>query len=367
MAKERARPKTSLTAEKAVKAIQAGDLQPVYYFHASLTPPRGLERDRKSPFNDYLLDLALKGITKAVVDGNVKDLNYNVFVGGEHDLGTAIQVAETYPMMRPKRLVIVKDAHAINADGWSKALAYLANPAPTTCLVFIGVHLPTQNKGGKAAKSAILESAACVKMEPFKRARDVQPFVSAEFRRRKLKIERGAEQVLLDLLGVDFNEILQAIEKLELFAGESRSVTLADVKTVVGATRLEEIWNLQDSLASRNLGAALMYLGKYLDNAKTEDEIQLIGALIRLYQELIALRRLLDAGLSPGQASKQYPGNPYVVQKRIKQAQGHTRASLAAALAALQDCDHAIRSSRVPNPILFSRFVMKACARPARR
>ncbi len=360
-AKVRQRPKRSLTPEKLFEALKNGELEPVHYFYASATPARGPGRGAASPFNDYLLDRALERIRRIAVDGNVRDLNYNLFVAPDAAMAEVIRIAETFPMMRRNRLVIVKDAHAFRAADWQAAAAYFANPAPSTCLVLVGEHFPTRNKGGEAGRQLVLEYASCTRFEPFTRPRDVAPFLKDEARRRKLRLDPQAERGILDAVGCDMNQILQALDRLEHFVSDEGVVRLADVKQCVANTRIEEIWDLLDALAERRLGPALDRLARLLENAKPEDEILLMGQLIRLYEGLAGMRMKLDTGQSPAQVAKNWPGHPFVVEKRLRNVQALGMPYLTRTLRGLHDCDRAIRSSRVPGRVHFERFVMQVC------
>lgn len=359
--KARKRPKTSLSPDKLLESLKRKELAPVYYFYASETPPRAMDKNRQSPYNDYLLDKVMDIIRQLVVGGDTKDFNYGMFIAGDTPLADAVAIASTYPMMRDKRLVIVKDAHEYKADDWRSAFAYLENPSPSTCLVLLGVHFPTQNKGGNDAKQAILNNATCVRFAPFNKPAEVAPYIKAELKARNMKMMPKAESMLLDLVGADLNEIVQSLEKLELFAANKDVIRVEDIEKCVAKTRIEDIWGLQDGLAERRLQAALPALGRLLENSKPADEIQLVGALIRLYTDLLNLRKKLDKGISPGRLKQETSGNPWAVDKKIKQASKTNSRALIKAINDLHKLDVAIRSSRVPNKVHFERFVMRAC------
>jgi len=363
----RKRPKSSLTPDKLFKAIKDDELAPVYYFYASEKPVRASEKAKKSPFNDYLLDNAMLGIRKNVVDNNTKDFNYSLFIAGDSQLEAAIDVARTYPMMRPKRLVIAKDAHMFKADDWRSAVSYLEDPSPSTVLVLLAEHLPTQNKGGNAAKQAILANATCVRFAPFTKAADVMPYVKHELKKRHLKIERAAEGMLLELIGPDLNELIQAIEKLELYTAGRDTIKTGDVEHCIAQTKVEELWGLQDALADRRLGPALSSLTRLLENSKPEDHIMLLGSLVRMYKDLSGVRQMLDSGLSANQVTTSFPGHPFRVKNLVRQAQRLSMSHLVKIINYLHDLDRAIKSSRVPTTTHFEHFIMRACGAPRKR
>ncbi|RJO63394.1 MAG: DNA polymerase III subunit delta [Myxococcales bacterium] len=347
------------TPEEFLAAVRQGDVAPAYYFHAGDADRFGGAKQKASPYNDYLLDGALDALQRAIVGGSLRDFNYAVFVASDGTLPQAIAIAETYPMMRPRRLVIVKEAHEARADDWRAALRYLENPAPTTCLVFIGESLPGPSKGGAEAKAAVEAGCVLVRFAPFTKAKEVQPYLQTEIKRRGKKMERAAETLLFDLAGFDLNELSLALDKLALYVAERETIALADVEQCIAKTRLDAVWGLQDALAERHLGRALAQFDAFLENARTEDELFLMGSLVRFLRDLLDIRLLLDGGAPAAEIAKAIGGNPWATNKKIDQARAHTAQSLAAALDALHRTDVALRTSRAPNEALFARFAMR--------
>lgn len=344
-----------------IRQLASGEAAPLYFIHAGERPRRGAGQSGQSPYNDYLLDRLLDAFRRAVVDGNTKDFNYNQFIAPESGMDTVLGVAQTYPMMRKRRLVIVKDAHQFKSADWSRAEGYFPNPSPSTVLVLVGEHLPSGSKGGPKALKLVKDSCVLVSVEPFGRPQDIAPYLAAELQQRGLSLDKRAEAMLMDLLGTDMNEILGALDKLELYAGERRSLNAEDVQRCVSRTRGEELWGFQDALGNRQLGTALPLLGRLLENARPDDEIQLVGALIRHFRGVAEFRRLLDQKIPRNSLLSIVPGSPFANKKRLEQAERHSASSMATLLAELEKLDQGIRSSRVPNATLFERFVMRAC------
>lgn len=356
----------SQTVDQVQAAARAGTLEPLYYFYATVgsgggSDKRNPDKGKRSPFNDYLLEQTLEAVKLACVGGKRNDFNFNAFIASETGMDKVLAVAQTYPMMAKRRLVIVKDAQDFRADDWRSAERYFKNPAPTTCLVLVGEQLPTRNKGGEAAKALVESTACCVAFAPFFRKNELLPYLDRELKARGLSFQRDAEALLLDLLGFDLTELCGALDKLALYLNGRGQVGVADIQACVARTKAEEIWGLLDALAEKKLAVALKHLLTYLDNAKQEDEILLIGQLIRSFTGLIDIRRLLDAGASEGEVLSAIGGNEWAAKKRMGQAKGHSLAGLLRSLRALQTLDMAVRSSRVPHHAHFERFVMRAC------
>lgn len=357
----RKRPKKSLAADKLLDAVKAGSIEPVYYFYATQSPSKGYDKEKASPFNDFLLSRAVDAIMAKVVDSNPKDMNFSSFIGGEAKLEEVIAVAQTYPMMRERRLIIVKDAQNFRSGDWDFAFRYLENPSPLTCLVFIGEHFPTRNKGGEKARQALFESATAVSFKPFRNTRELAPFFTAELRKRKVKMTPDAKALLFDMIGADLTQLLQTLDKIMLYIGDGGEITASDVAECVAQTKAANVYALMDALAERRLALALNELKSILTNATTTDEMMLMGSLNWLYSDLKTFREALDKGLSRAEIKKTTPGNAWAVEKRLNQAGRLSSKQVALMMDALHDCDKALHEARTPNHVLFERFVMRAC------
>ncbi|MCK6547251.1 hypothetical protein L6R52_15475, partial [Myxococcota bacterium] len=100
-----------------------------------------------------LVDEAVRTIKQYALPKNARDFNFDTFSGQSTPLNRIVEAAEMMPAFAPRRLVLVEHADKIDLDAGDddgksekkekkrRALAsfldYLANPSPTTVLVFV--------------------------------------------------------------------------------------------------------------------------------------------------------------------------------------------------------------------------------------
>ena len=103
--------------------LKAGKFAPLYLFEGK---------------EAYLREQAVKRFAIAAVDDAMRDFNYARLALNEGDLGEALALANQFPMISARRLVVVTAFEAVNDERQLEQLkAYLQNPADTTVLVFV--------------------------------------------------------------------------------------------------------------------------------------------------------------------------------------------------------------------------------------
>ncbi len=191
--------------------------------------------------------------------------------------------------------------------------------------------------------------------------------IGAMLREKGLSAEPAAVQMILDRLGADSRLIAMEIEKLSLYLGETKRVTVKDVEAVVSSTLTSVMWDLQDALGERKLAKAVEILREML--ADGESAIGVVVSLSNRLRDLLLYREGMDQGWLhvrgesaewgslPGEvdalfssAFKRDPrtAHPFVVGRMAKQARNYTAAVLRRNQAILTDSYEALVSSRVP-------------------
>ncbi len=346
------------TFEKFQTDVKAGKIQPVYFFHALERASRG-SASTTNAFNQYLLDRAIAMLQDAVVDGNQKDFNYNLFVAGESGIDKVVDIAITYPMMREKRLIVLKEANKLLSEDWRKLAEYLNDPAPTTCIIIVSPSPPAGNKGSEAAKLGLAKSATWVKFAPLKYPSEAKPLLQNELKARKRSMEPAAVDLLIDSIGTDLLELVGAVEHIMIYVGERERITLKDVEACIAVAPMETVWNLHDGLATRNIAKSLAALEQLTQNAKVGDYLFITGSLIRLVKDLFEMRLAIDEGRSPtgaGGARLSFPQ-----KKKLEQARRLNSRQLVAMIRGLHECDRKMKSSRLSNRTILEKFVIDAC------
>lgn len=206
------------------------------------------------------VNAALRGIA-------LPAFNHGTYKAGESG-AEAIATARTLPMMAAKRLVVVRDLHEGTDAFYEALLGYLARPSDTTVLVLAGSGFPKVEKGGRNWSSGVTKAVAGLGGFALDRKSAIDPVrfaVDAAAARGKRLDVRTARQ-LVELTGAGLGPLVQEVEKLSLYAGDSAEITPRHVEEASALVADAVIWDLTTALAQRDRGPTLVALQRLLDD-----------------------------------------------------------------------------------------------------
>ena len=113
----------SPTAEDVVRDVRAGRVAPVYYLMGE---------------EDYYINELGEFLTNTLLKPEERDFNLDIVYGADTTIAQVVELAQAYPMMADRRVVVVREAQALRSlDALED---YLKQPNPTTVLVFCHKH-----------------------------------------------------------------------------------------------------------------------------------------------------------------------------------------------------------------------------------
>src|SRR5258707_4829863 len=103
-----------------------------------------------------------------------------------------------------------------------------------------------------------------------------------------VKVDQDAARELVDALGADMMLVSHELEKLILFVGEKKHITLGDVETMVLAAKQRSLYELTDAISARDKTRALAVLDALLSTSEGDD-----AAIGHLYMLARTFRQML--------------------------------------------------------------------------
>ena len=110
------------------------------------------------------------------------------------------------------------------------------------------------------AVAVIHELESPEKNKPWQLAKYARDVTLARLKQVGLKMESRAMSAFLDKVSTDARQIANEIEKLSVYVGDRREVTMADVDMIVSSTGELAAWDFADAVGARDLPKALSVL-----------------------------------------------------------------------------------------------------------
>ena len=161
--------------------------------------------------------------------------------------------------------------------------------------------------------------------------------LAAEF---DLKFETEALEIFVRLAGADTQQLRNELEKLDLYLGEKRGVTVKIVRELVAKSTAGVIWELGACISKRRLRESLALLDQLLFQGETPIGILFVAIIPTVRNLLVVkdlmLRRKVPAPQMPFHFSRTLSGLPEDATRHLPRKKDGTINAYALGLAALE-------------------------------
>ena len=354
-------------SERFVDAVKSGKLAPGYIFIGDEAFFRKRCRD---------------AILQHLVPAEVRELSLYDMDLSEVELREVLDRARTPSLMSPFQVFFVRGIKNLYGRGkhdeeFAVIEEYFKDPNPAALLIFVADHISipadarrmdlTDKERYERIRETlgefvpVLEFARVEENDAVKWAVDT---ASAE----GVKLDTDAARELVDSLGGDMMMVANELEKLVLFVGEKKRITLGDVETLVLAAKQRSFYELTDAISSRDCARALAVLDAILSTGDGEDAA--IGHLYMLArtfrQMLVILERNVRDSRALWQALWQgFRIPPFAAEDVIRQARRYkSRRELTSAIRRVARADLALRSNPPSKRLVLENLVLDLTSEP---
>jgi DNA polymerase-3 subunit delta len=351
-----------MTPAQFLARIRKKDIAPAYLFLG----PEAYERRR---CREALLDAVLAGDRE---NGLTQyDLN-------ESELAQVIDDARSLSLFAAERVILVSSAEAVlprsrlseedAGDGGASAedlVSYMKDPSPGVVVVFDCSRFEMEGEDKRKLDRVRKFYAAVpetVEMRPYS-AEDARLEARTLANRAGLSIDDAALELLVEALGADVQRIAVEMEKLALYAGRERPVSVDDIAALVPDARSTTIFVLVNALGRRDRTRSL----QVLDTLSKEGEYLPLALAFLSTQFRLALVAKEAGFRSPQQIQAHFArmGVPMWGSRADQVYQTLSRFSkeqLTRAMRLIYQTDKGLRDARPDDRIVMERFVLELTA-----
>ena len=331
----------------------------------------------------FLYERCRRAVLDALVPPEMRDFCLSELDLAETSIFEALDRAQTPSLMAPFQVLFIRNLKQLYTRGAKKdefaAIdAYFRSPNPQALLIFVADHLripsdprrmDMQDKDRyERIRETLGDWCGIVELARVDEA-DALKWIAAEARRREVDFDQDAARELADALGADMMLIASEVEKLVLFAGAKKHVTLGDVETMVLAAKQRSLYELTDAISARDRARALSLLDGLL-NASDGGEDAAIGHLYMLARTFRQMLVILEKNVRDSRAIWQalwqgFRMPPFAAEDVIRQARRYkSRRDLMRALRLIARADLELRSQPPDKRLVLERLVLELASEP---
>src|SRR5690242_19740537 len=330
----------------------------------------------------FLYERCRRVVLDTLVDPALRDFSLAEIDLAETSIFESLDRAQTPSLMAPFQVLFLRNVKTLYGRGAKKdefaALdAYRRSPNPQALLIFVAdhLHLPSDlrrmDMQDKDRYERIRETLGdwCGMVELVRvEETDAMRWLVAEAEKRGTAFEVDAARELADALGSDLMLMASELEKLVLYTGERRRITLGDVETMVLGAKQRSLYELTDAISAKDRVRALLVLDAMM--ASEEGEEAAIGHIYMLARTFRQMLVILEKNVRDSRAIWQalwqgFRLPPFAAEDVIRQARRYkSRRELTRALRLLAQADLALRSNPAGKRLVLEKLVLDLCAEP---
>jgi DNA polymerase-3 subunit delta len=321
-------------------------------------------------------------ILRHLIPEGMREFSFYEFDLDQMEIADVLDRARTPSLMAPFQVFFVRGVKALYGRGkhdaeFAAIEEYFKNPNPDALIIFIADHISIpadvrkMEMQDKDRYERIRETLGeCCQIIEFARVEEGEAvrWVSDTATKDSVKVEPDAARELVDSLGGDMMMISGELEKLVLYVGEKKRITLGDVETMVLAAKQRTLYELTDAISAKDRTRALEVLDAVLSTGDGEDAA--IGHLYMLAKTFRQMLVISEKNVRDTRALWQvlwqgFRVPPFAAEDVIRQARRYkSRRELTRAIRLIAKADLGLRSNPPSKRLVLENLILDLCQEP---
>lgn len=332
---------------KVWKEIQEGKIAPVYCLYGE---------------ESYFIEETIKRI-KEVLSAS-EEVEMTIFDLEETPVDFVMDEADTFPFLSEKKLVIAKNASFLKAaekgkekiDHDLKRLEnWLNHPSDFAVTIFTAPYEKLDER--KKITKLMKETSIFLHAEALNE-KDLATWIRMEVSKFGKTIMDDALDKLVEMVGENMTGLQMEIEKLALYLGEEKTITIDLVENLVARTLEHDAFKMLNAFLSHQNSEAIQIYHDLLQ--QKEEPIMLVGLLANNIRTMNNVYYLHKKGYPPAQISKQLKIHPYRVKLVLENKNRPSEGSLLKALNELAEIDLKLKTASSNREKYLELFLLKS-------
>ncbi len=354
-------------SEKFVSEVVGRKLRPAYVFIGDEV---------------FFRDQCRQALLAHLVPEDLRDFSMHDLDLSDVSVAEVLDRAQTPSLMAPFQVFFVRGVKNLytrgsHAEEFAAIEAYVKDPNPAAVLIFVADHLSIpadvrrmemQDKDRyERIRETLGQYCALVELARVEEGDGIR-WALSHAQKEGVKLEQDAARELIDALGADMMLVSRELEKLILYVGEKKQITLGDVETMVLAAKQRSLYELTDAISAKDKTRALGVLDALLSTGDGDDAA--IGHLYMLSRTFRQMLVILEKNVRDSRAIWQalwqgFRLPPFAAEDIIRQARRYkSRRELTRAIRLIARADIQLRSNPPSKRMVLEQLVIHLASEP---
>ena len=320
-------------------------------------------------------------VLQQLVPTDVRELSVYDMDLGEVELQQILDRARTPSLMAPFQVFFIRGVKNLYTRGKHDEFAaikdYFKNPNPDALVVFVADHINipadvrrmdlTDKDRYERIRETLGEHCTVLEFARVDEGDAVKWAIEAA-NAGGVKLHADAARELVDSLGGDMMMVANELEKLVLYVGDKKRITVGDVETMVLAAKQRSFYELTDAISARDRARALAVLDAILNTGDGEEAaIGHLYMLSRTFRQMLVIfeRNVRDTRALWQALWQGFRLPPFAAEDVIRQARRYkSRRELTNAIRRIARADLLLRSNPVSKRFVLENLVLDLTGEP---
>jgi len=315
----------------------------------------------------YLVEDTAKKIINILLPEDKKEFGLEIIHAKDTDIKSIMSAVKTPSLLGLKRVVWIKDCDNLlgkKSEGFDKNIEH---SIPDNTYVIL-----TAEKAGKKIGEVI-------EFPAFKENRksdinQAYEFVQLKLKKSGKKLSPTDFEYLLSFTGVNLRQIINELDKLELYCNDKDNIAEKDINILVSESIEYAPFAMSDAVAEKNLPRAMKLLEEFSHTKNTGYSI--VPMLTKRIRLLLQIKILIEKGdiskdivkrgyydqKTYSSASKKLSGqHPYLIFRIAQQSLKFQKEELMADIKKLFETEVSIKTGKVPQKLALELLIAGIC------
>lgn len=303
----------------------------------------------------FLLNRKVKQLTEQLKPVSAEDFNLSKFTIGTVPFESILETADQLPVFSEYRLLVIQGIDQLTEKELLQLSPYLQADRNQSTNRFI-LSAEKLDRRKKLIKLIIDQAQSYECKRPFENQ-------IPEWIRRLAKekgLEMGAEsvQIFHSRVGNFLEDVDSELNKLQLYLGDTKKVSLEDIEAVISVTRVTSVFELCNSIAQQDVPGSLVALANLLGHG--QNEIMILAMISRHFRILSRLKEAGKQTRDKTALARNVGVHPFFLDEYLQQSSRWTFGQLEQMTELLVQTDLALKSSNVLGYVWLENFILKS-------
>lgn len=310
----------------------------------------------------FLISETKKILLETILTEDEKDFNLSVYDLEETPIESALEDAETFPFLGEKKLLFLQNPYFLTSEkpktkvehNLSRLEAYMNEPAPYSILVFT---VPYEKLDERKKITKMLKRNAAVVEAKKLSERELKGWIKDRATAHGIEIDADAVELILALAGTNLFMLANEVDKLALYACETKKIDVTIVEKLVAKSLEQNIFSLIDKVVERKLDEAFSIYYALLK--QNEEPIKILAFLSGQFRLIYQVKELARRGYGQQQIAGSLKIHPFRIKLAAKQASQFTDEELKNIMRQLAETDYQMKTGSMNKSMLLEMFLFQ--------